>query len=230
MLSFEESKTVLRNFFNKKYIADIGQLYHLLQTTSRMSVFRRLKRMGYLTSFTDAGRYYTLQDVPIFDEWGLWFHKGIGFSQYGTLKNTIIKIVHSSDAGMMPKEMLNLLKIRIPNTLHNALHGLVKNNQIGRRRLERFFLYTDANPEKAQLQLNTRRFLLQKTAPVVEPPSAELTIAVLIEAFKTVKIRVSPTLVAERLDVRGMSVTVEQVKQIFTRHGIPTEKKTASLP
>ena len=53
-----------------------------------MSVFRRLRELGYLSSYTHNGRYYTLAGVPDFDENGLWFHRGIGFSQVGTLKET----------------------------------------------------------------------------------------------------------------------------------------------
>jgi hypothetical protein len=42
---------------------------------SRRSLFRDLASLGYLTSFTHAGRYYTLADIPQFDERGLWFYK-----------------------------------------------------------------------------------------------------------------------------------------------------------
>jgi len=71
MLSPEESKKALCRMFRKKSIADLEQLFHVLETNSRMSVFRRLKPIGYLTSFTDAGRYYTLSDIPSFDSLGL---------------------------------------------------------------------------------------------------------------------------------------------------------------
>jgi len=74
MLSPEESKKALYRWFRKRFIADLDQLFHLLETKSRMSVFRRLKLIGYMTSFTDAGRYYTLEDIPAFDSWGLWFY------------------------------------------------------------------------------------------------------------------------------------------------------------
>ena len=60
MLSPKESKEALYKWFRKRYIADLEQLFRVLETNSRMSVFRRLKLIGYLTSFTDAGRYYPL--------------------------------------------------------------------------------------------------------------------------------------------------------------------------
>ncbi len=227
MLSQSESKKAIRKYFCKNFIANINQLYHILQTTSRMSVFRRLKPIGYLTSFTDAGRYYTLANLPTFDSTGIWFYKGVGFSKFGTLKATIVQIVHFSDSGMTPGQMMHLLKIGVPNTLHNALHGLVEQQQLSRHRLQGLCLYTDADPEKAHIQLNSRRQIMQRPVPLVEPPSAEITIAVLVEALRAGKVAVSPPLVAQRLKIRGLTVTVEQVSHIFEQHGISTQKKTA---
>ena len=50
----------LRTFFKKNQIAQMDDLFLLLETTSRMTVFRRLQELNYLSSFTHAGRYYTL--------------------------------------------------------------------------------------------------------------------------------------------------------------------------
>ena len=30
-------------------------------------------RIGYRTNYTHVGRYYTLADIPVFDDHGLWF-------------------------------------------------------------------------------------------------------------------------------------------------------------
>jgi len=224
MLSPEESQKALHKIFRREYIANLEQLFHVLETSSRMSVFRRLKLIGYITSFTDAGRYYTLQEIPVFDSWGLWFYKGIGFSRAGTLKAAIIEIVHSSSAGKTPKELLHLLKIRIPNTLHNALHGLVKSNHLCRYRLERLSLYT--KPDEAQIQIEARRQEIQRRAQLVEPLSTETTIYVLVEALKADKVMVSPSTIVARLSARGLAVTVEQVNRILSQYGIQAEKKT----
>jgi len=225
MLSPEESKKALYKLFRKRYVSDLDQLFHVLETNSRMSVFRRLKLIGYLTSFTDAGRYYTLGDIPSFDSWGLWFYQGIGFSKAGTLKATVVEIVHSSSAGMTPKELLHLLKIRIPNTLHNALHGLVKSNHISRHRLEGLCLYTNAHPDKEQIQIEARQVQRQRGVQLARPLSIETTIAVLVEALKAGQVIVSPSEIAARLAVRGLAVTVEQVNRIFSEYGIQAEKK-----
>lgn len=227
MLSPEESKKALFKWFRKRYVADLDQLFRVLETNSRMSVFRRLKPIGYLTSYTDAGRYYTLCDIPVFDYWGLWFYQEIGFSRAGTLKATVVDIVHSSNAGMTPKELLHLLKIRIPNTLHNALHGLVQSSQIGRHRSEGLCLYTHADPDKGRLQTEARRVQRERGVQLAETLPIETTIAVLVEALKARQVFVPPSEIAGRLGVRGLPVTVDQVTRIFSEYGIEAEKKTS---
>jgi hypothetical protein len=192
-----------------------------------MSAFRRLKLIGYLTSFTDAGRYYTLVDIPAFDSWGLWFYQGIGFSKAGTLKATVADIVHSSNGGMTPKELLHLLKIRIPNTLHNALHGLVKSSQIRRHRSEGLCLYTHADPDKGQIQIEARCVQKQGDVQLAGSLPIETTIAVLVEALRVGAVIVPPSEIAGRLAVRGLAVTEDQVNRVFSEYGIEAEKKTS---
>ena len=72
---------------------------------SRRSLFRDLARVGYLSSYTHAGRYYTLKEIPVFDEHGLWFYQGIGFSHAGTLKAT----VNPRHGFVLPDPIANML-------------------------------------------------------------------------------------------------------------------------
>ena len=48
MLPPKQSAEVLVKMFRKKYIANLDELFEVLDTRSRMSVFRRLKPLGYL--------------------------------------------------------------------------------------------------------------------------------------------------------------------------------------
>jgi len=226
MLPPEESQKALMKMFRKKHIADLDQLFITLETNSRMSVFRRLKQIGYTTSFTNAGRYYTLQGIPVYDSWGLWFHRGVGFSKAGTLKAAITEIVDSSKAGMTPKELLHLLKIQAPNTLHNALRGLVRSENLHRRRLQGRSLYTSAHPDKAQKQVDARVNTLMTGGPSPRILSTETTIAVLVEALNAGKVITAPSMIAARMSVRGLVVTEDQVTQVFIQYGICAEKKT----
>ena len=67
MLSKKTSKEVLQKLFRRRMIADLNMLYQTIETHSRMSVFRRLRELRYLSSYSHAGRYYTLADIPQFE-------------------------------------------------------------------------------------------------------------------------------------------------------------------
>ena len=227
MLSPEVSQKALLKMFRKKYIATIDEVFHVLDTKSRMSVFRRLKPIGYLTSFTDAGRYYTLPDIVRFDALGLWFYQDVGFSRAGTLKATVIDLVNLSEAGMTPTEALNLLRLRVPNSLHNTLHGLIKAGQLKRQRLQGLPLYTNIDSDIARKQMTARREKIKNQSLVLPTTSIEMTIAVLVEALRAGKFLPSPSTVAARLTAQAMPITADQVQQIFAQYALKPEKKTA---
>ncbi len=230
MLSPKESGKVLVKVFRKEYIVKLDELFHVLDTHSRMSVFRRLKPMGYLTSFTNAGRYYTLPDIPKFDKFGLWFYQDVGFSSAGTLKSTIVDIVHSSEDGMTPKEILDLLRLQVPNSLHNTLHELTKNKQLERHRLQRLPLYTSIDFDIAQNQMATRREKIKSRSLIPVVPSIEETIAVLVEALRSGKVLALPSTVSARLIAQGMAITVDKVEQIYSQFDLKAKKKTVDQP
>jgi len=228
MLSPTQSRESLLKIFRRKYIATIDEVFRVLDTNSRMSAFRRLKSVGYLTSFTDAGRYYTLPDIPTFDAQGLWFYQNVGFSQAGTLKSTLIALIQLSAAGMTPNEALALLRLRVPNSLHNALHNLVRDGQLKRQRLQRLPLYTSIDSDIARKQMAARFENVESFPP--STISTETTIIVLVEALRAGKVLPPPTTVAARLNVQSIPVTVDQVEQIFVKYGFSAEKKTAEQP
>jgi hypothetical protein len=222
MLTPDASENALRSFFHKHRIAEISDLFRLLQTHSRMSVFRRLTTLGYRSSFNHAGRYYTLADVPRFDPWGLWFHRDVGFSCARTLKATVIKLVEDSAMGMTPKELLALLKLPVANTLYNTLHELRQGAKIRRQPGTGRHIYLSADPGRADEQLMNRRQVPSSEVPI----SNETIIAILVDALQSAEVLATPSVLASRLTARGVMVTAVQVEQIFTRYGLASEKKT----
>ena len=88
MLMSEQARDRLLKLLRRRRVVALRDLFQALGIRSRMTVFRRLREVGYRTSFTHRGQYYTLAELPELDEWGLWFHGDIGFSRSGTLKET----------------------------------------------------------------------------------------------------------------------------------------------
>jgi hypothetical protein len=188
-----------------------------------MSVFRRLREIGYLSSYTHKGQYYTLAHIPEFDENGLWFFQGIGFSKAGTLKSTVVALVHDAEAGRRHDELLALLRIRV----HNTLLILVRDGAICRERIARAYLYVSGDPARAADQIASRKALLTET-PEGKPVLPDTTvIEVLSEALVAGGVRIAPQIVAARLSARGVTVSSAEVEEVFARYGIDAGKKTA---
>jgi hypothetical protein len=191
---------------------------------SRRSLFRDLTSLGYLTSFTHAGRYYTLSDIPQFDEHGLWFYQGIGFSRAGNLKATLVELIGACEAGYTHDELKALLHVRV----HNTLLVLVHDKRVNREHIEKLYLYLSATVERAKEQMTRRRQWLEtgkKAAPVSEPPVITI-IEVLIEVIRAGKVLIAPVEVVKRLRGRGIPVTVSEAEQVFFRYGLKALKKT----
>jgi len=117
MLPSLPSRRALLRLFRTQRTVTLDTLMGTLRTRSRMSVFRRLSTLGYLTSYSHAGRYYTLREIPQFDVHGLWHHQGVSFSRHGSLKDTVAHIVNECEAGRTHSELELALGVRVHNTL-----------------------------------------------------------------------------------------------------------------
>jgi len=221
MLPPVESRRALLRLFRKRPIVTLDTLLDTLRTRSRMSVFRRLSAHGYLTSYSHAGRYYTLREIPDFDESGLWQHQGVSFSRHGSLKSTVEHIVNDSQAGRTHPELERSLRVRV----HNTLLDLVEEGRIGRGPLDKYFLYVSAKRHKAKAQIARRHEEIEREAAEREvKPTSAVVIAVLLEIIHGAKVEVEPSAIAARLTARGIGVTATQVAALLKEHGL---KKTA---
>jgi hypothetical protein len=221
MLEPTAAKEALAMLFRRQPVVDLTTLCRTLDTTSRMSVFRRLKETRYLSSYTHRGAYYTLTDIPDFDEYGLWFHQSVGFSRTGTLKATLVELVNNSAAGYLHRELEALLRIRVQNTLTQ----LIRERLLRRKRMEELYLYLSVQARRAAAQVAKRHERMTMTTEDFALPD-DTVIEVLLEVVRAGAVFVMPPVVAERLRVRGVPITAAQAEQVYARYGIEV-KKTA---
>ena len=175
------SRKVVEKLLRRQTVVTLDDLFRTLDTRSRMTVFRRLRATGYRSSFTHRGSYYTLESIPIFDERGLWFFQGIGFSRVGTLKETVVNLVNEADAGCTHPEMEGLVHVRV----HNTLLQMVRAKRIGREKIHKTYLYVSSDRDRAVEQIAKRREkeLCVATEPVFDLPEA-MVIEVLLEVVR----------------------------------------------
>lgn len=210
MLSKVDSLKALRAYFRKQCVATLAALFTVLQTTSRMSVRRRLQALGYLSSYTHAGRYYTLAEIPRFDAAGLWQHEGIGFSKAGNLKATVTALIEQSPAGYTHQELEAQLNVRV----HNTLLDLVRTKTISREPFRGVFLYLSGDPHRG-VEQKARRTQYPAISAEASLPDW-LVIAVLAAVVRRHRWQLDPSAIVAQLRDQGMQVTPAQVDRVLT--------------
>jgi len=210
----------LEHFFSHRSIARLDELQGVLGVSGR-TVFRMLGGMGYLSSYSHAGRYYTLERIPAFDADGLWAHSGVLFSRHGTLRRTVVRLVNEAPAGCTHPELRDRLRLRVYDTLHD----LVAASEIGRTEMDRLYLYVSAEAAKARAQVTERQRSITEP-PLPGPlPDPAVVIEVLLGVIHSPRPDVSA--IAAQLRARGKAVTPEQVEAVWAHYELG-KKKPAS--
>lgn len=102
----------------KEKVFTLQRLTSLLNC-SRRTAQTKLSLWKTFTSYNHNSKYYAFPEIPQFNIHGLWCYKNIAFSENGNLKNTIIHIVNSSEAGLTGKELGALLGLAPQNFVHH---------------------------------------------------------------------------------------------------------------
>jgi hypothetical protein len=151
----------LVEFFKVNIIATMKQLKAVLGTAVDMTVYRKLRQLCYLSSYSHHGKYYTLSELTRFDSHGLWKHDPARFSKYGTLINTTEALVSLAEKGYTLSELRKIVGCEVKE----AMLTLVRQRRIHREVIDGQYVYFAASPAtqrkqhllrmKGQLRLGT---------------------------------------------------------------------------
>jgi hypothetical protein len=134
-------------------IATLDELKQALGTPVSVTVFRKLKPLDYLTSYSHRGRYYTLREIARFDDNGLWSQAEVWFSRFGTLLATAERFVERSPRGYFVDELASILHVQV----QDALHQLSQQGRVSRQIISSRYLYTATDPTVQRRQLLAHR-------------------------------------------------------------------------
>ena len=143
----------LVNLLNEHKIATMPQLKAALGSSVTQTVLRKLSELGYRSSYSHRGAYYTLDALADYDEQGLWSYQDIRFSRHGTLLNTIETLVIRSEAGYQLTEIEAVVQV----AAKDALRQLVKAGRIFRGQWEGHYLYGALDRHHRQEQWAARQ-------------------------------------------------------------------------
>jgi hypothetical protein len=179
-LSFRSDE--LRSLLLRSKIATPDELKQALGTSVDVTVFRKLKPLDCLTSYSHRGRYYTLREIALFDEKGLWSHATVWFSQFGTLLSTAESFVNRSPRGYFADELARAVHVDV----QDALHQLAQQRRVTRQIVSGMYLYTAVDRTVQQGQLLTRRDVEAVPTVVEAVPTVVEAVPTVVEAVPTV--------------------------------------------
>ena len=207
---------LIRKLLQSKKVMSLKQIRHEIPDRPRSSLFRDLKKVELLTSYSHAGQHHALKSMVRFNPNGLWFYEKISFSKYGTLKNTLIQITSNSPTGMTHKELKTLLRIQVQNPLTH----LIKTHLLQRRSLaDQVFVYLANDDSVAQAQWQ-KRLEFNDTALNVTLPSETIIISILLEIIQGHEHIIDEEKLTSNLKQRGINIQQNQLAYVLTYYDI----------
>lgn len=200
--------------FRQNKVMTLPQLAGLLQC-SPTTVRRRLRGWKVYTSYNKNGQFYTLLSVPQFSKKGLWQYRGIFFSKHGTLKNTIIHFVRTSQKGLSNAELADIIGVN-PQSFMPQFKELT---EIRRDKYRRQVVYYCSDPQVYPSQ-KEKRFPPEPPLGML-PPDAQ-SIAILVERIRNPKSSLAE--LSRILSRKGDAIGEETIHDLLEYHGL--EKKT----
>ena len=219
MAPFKKNADLLGQLFFDKKCWQIDELAGKLDYAV-ISVRRLLLQVGYYSSYTHNGRWYTLKDIPVFNVHGLWQHDAIGFSKRGTLINTIQHIIDSSHSGYPAGTLCSMLA----TDCRAVLTQMYQKSRIDRIKPQAQFVYLSSDKH-----INRRQRMICAVSEDKVPIgsiSTEAAVRVLVEFINNPSLSFAQ-ISANLKNKMSIRVDPEQIKRLFEQHGF--KKKPLDL-
>jgi hypothetical protein len=189
--------------------------------TSHMSIFRALRRHGYLTSYNHNGAFYTLAETPVFDERGLWAWRDVRFSRFGTLAATLVQWVDRSPAGCRAEELERDLGVRA----QNHLRLLARQDRLRREKLGASYVYFSAVEARCKEQQRQAR-PPAAAEPFRLPPGIRHVTLIRLLVAKLANPEAEPAVLARRLRAEGETLDASTVRAVLAFYGLDGKKNS----
>jgi len=176
---------VLKDLILRQKITTMPEMKEALGTLVDATIFRKLKELSYLRSYSHRGKYYTLPQVARFNEQGLWSHRSVHFSRQGSLLNTIEYFVEHCLVGYFEHELENQLQVGV----RGAVLKLLKDKRIWRQKVFGRYLYCSSDKSVRERQCSDRSKQLAIGDSTLGPMGSELLFEegkTLVELFVSV--------------------------------------------
>ena len=141
----------IKKFIRAKKVQSFEQIFEQVHC-SEVTLRRDLHQINCITSYTHQGRFVTLNDIPVYNDFGIWFYQGIGFTKYRNSLDLIIQLINSSKEGFTREQLQEILKIQI----FQQIQTLLNRHELHRVKVGKKYVYISeelAKNKKTRLRL-----------------------------------------------------------------------------
>jgi len=198
-------------YFEKLKVFSIGELSSVL-TCSISNARLKIKQWRAYTSYNQNGKYYTLPQIPQFDQYGLWRYKDVGFSKCGNLKKTIVHVITASPAGLSGKQLGEILGLSSQSFLHHFREcpGIYREKHDG------VFVYFSDVDDICGKQVHQRSSLTCRSAIVtISDTEAILILVAIIRQHG-----ISAEDIAALSEIKKSGIKLSNIKGFMEYHGL----------
>lgn len=210
-----ETKGYMETIYGKSKVMTLCELVDRMMV-SGITVRRKLKKSGALTSYNKNGKYYTLPHIPVFDSYGLWNYKDTRFSRYGNMHQTIIQLINRSSRGLHAGAIGEL----IGYPPHSLLNKLCAKSLIKRDKLDGRYVYFSMEDRLYKSQRHKYKTVQQQYNEDDIPCTT--AVKLLIEKIKNPKS--NPPELVRALRKEKINISELQVKRFFEKHGLKKKR------
>ena len=136
MYSKPERLEYIRAFIKKNKVIIINEFFQNLYCCEK-TLRRDINNLNGITSFTHRGKYITLVDIPVYNEFGIWFYKNIGFTKFKNSLELIKNVINNAKNGISKEEIEEILRIKISK----QIQILLSQKQLNRIKLGAKYFY-----------------------------------------------------------------------------------------
>jgi len=134
-------------------VVTFSQIKEVIGPVCDLTVRKKMTLAGCMSSYSHRGRYYTIEECADFDRHGLWSHREIHFSRYGSLKATLVELVEQSESGLLSRELARIVKVNV----HTPLRLLINEKRLYRSTIAERYVYFSKSLPKRRQQLRNRK-------------------------------------------------------------------------
>ncbi len=215
MVDTEVVEEVLGRFRSCR-VMTIAELAMGLSCSVR-SAQRYLGRWGSIRSYNHNGKYFTLPEIPEFDQFGIWQFTSIGFSQYGNLRETVINLIENSTGGMAAAELGQVMGVNPHSFMSQiGLDARLKREKVGGR-----LVYFCAKCEVCDAQRRAR--LASEGHESSRLPSEAQAVTILVCLIKNQDAAIEELVQEVAKHHRG--IDHQMIERLLEHHGLQDKKK-----